>query len=121
MPESTSSRASEAVGRGGARLLRNRWLVRAPIWLYRVRLGFLLGSRVLLLEHTGRNSGATRRAVLEVIAHPAPGTYIVASGFGERAQWYRNVLADSRVRIAVSWQGPSPATARPLTPAEVAS
>ncbi|WP_345496653.1 hypothetical protein [Nocardia callitridis] len=29
----------------GARVLQTRWLVRAPIWLYRAGLGFLVDSR----------------------------------------------------------------------------
>lgn len=45
----------------GARILRNRRLVRAPVWLYRARLGALLGSRMLMLEHVGRSSGQSRR------------------------------------------------------------
>lgn len=31
-----------------------RLLLRAPVALYRLRLGWLLGGRVLLLSHTGR-------------------------------------------------------------------
>lgn len=37
-----------------ARMLRSRRLMRAPIWLYRARLGGLLGGRLLMLEHIGR-------------------------------------------------------------------
>ncbi|MEV0068011.1 MULTISPECIES: nitroreductase family deazaflavin-dependent oxidoreductase [unclassified Amycolatopsis] len=106
------------IGRTGARLLRNRRLMRAPIWLYRARLGFLLGSRLLLLEHVGRKTGARRTVVLEVVGHPAPDTYVVASGFGDRAQWYRNVVAEPRVRVASGARGLSPATARRLPTAE---
>lgn len=116
-PAMTPAR-STVLGRMGARVLGNRALVRAPIWLYRYRLGFLLGSRVLMLEHTGRISGAKRSVVLEVIGHPAPDTYIVASGFGHRAQWFRNLLADPHVRISVAGHGPRAATARTLATAE---
>lgn len=51
-----------------------RWFVRAPIWLFRARLGFLLGSRLLMLEHLGRKSGGRRHVVLEVVTR-APGSY----------------------------------------------
>lgn len=44
----------------GARLLRTRAFVRAPIPLYRAGLGFLLGPRLLMLEHIGRKPGARR-------------------------------------------------------------
>ena len=93
------------------RLLRNRRLVRAPLALYRCGLGLLFGSRMLMLEHTGRVSGARRQVVLEVTAREGPGRFLVVSGFGERAQWYRNVTADPRVRVSVGRLRSVPATA----------
>jgi deazaflavin-dependent oxidoreductase (nitroreductase family) len=105
-------------GERAAGLLRVRWLVRAPIWLYRARLGFLFGSRLLMLEHVGRVSGARRYVVLEVVARPAAGTYVVVSGFGERAQWYRNVLARPQVRVYLGGRRPAQASARVLSQAE---
>ena len=48
------------VARALAALLRVRWLVRAPVWLYRARLGILVGDRLLMLEHLGRRSGRRR-------------------------------------------------------------
>jgi hypothetical protein len=56
----TSSAAVRAAATGAARLLRVRWLVRAPVWAYRARLGALFGSRLVMLEHTGRTSGRRR-------------------------------------------------------------
>jgi len=109
---------STAIGRGGAWLLGNRALMRAPIWLYRARLGFLFGSRTLMLEHVGRKSGAKRYVVLEVVGHPAPGTYLVASGFGERSQWFRNLMANPRARVSVAGHRPRAATARRLPAGE---
>ncbi|MCV7196631.1 nitroreductase family deazaflavin-dependent oxidoreductase [Mycobacterium angelicum] len=103
----------------GARLLRSRPLVRAPIWIYKARAGVLFGSRTLMLEHIGRKSGARRNAVLEVVDHPARGTYVVASGFGRKAQWFRNIQANPRVRIYVGSRRPVPATARVLDQEQV--
>ncbi|MFQ5595096.1 MAG: nitroreductase family deazaflavin-dependent oxidoreductase [Anaerolineae bacterium] len=75
---------------------------RLPIWLYRARLGWLLGDRALLLTHTGRKSGLPRHAVLEVIRHdPATDTHFVASGFGEKADWFRNIQKTPQVTIQV--------------------
>ncbi len=105
---------STAIGRWGARLLRNRALMRAPIWIYRARLGFLFGSRTLLLEHIGRKTRARRYVVLEVVGHPAPDAYVIASGFGERSQWFRNLMANPHVRVSVAGHGPRAATARRL-------
>lgn len=109
---------SDTIGRLGARLLRSRLLMRAPIWLYRARLGVLFGSRLLMLEHTGRKSGQQRLTVLEVIGHPSRDVYIVASGFGTRAQWFRNVEADPSVRVSVATRVSAPATARTLSQSE---
>jgi deazaflavin-dependent oxidoreductase (nitroreductase family) len=106
---STSAVAGRAAG-----LLRVRWLVRAPVWAYRARLGLLFGSRLLMLEHTGRTTGARRYAVLEVVGRIGAGGYVVASGFGERAQWFRNVGADPRVRVYLGSHRPVAATARVL-------
>ena len=111
-------RLSAAIGRAGARLLRSRTLMRLPIRLYHARLGFLFGSRILMLEHLGRRTGARRHVVLEVVDHPTPDTYVVASGFGRRAQWFRNVSAEPRVRVWVGRRGATAATARKLTMAE---
>lgn len=92
--------------------------MRAPIWLYRARLGGLLGQRLLMLEHVGRKTGVSRRVVLEVIDHAAGDSYVVASGFGDRAQWFRNIRANPRVRVSAGSRASAPATARVLDRAE---
>lgn len=119
MPTPAPSTLTGTVAAWTARMLRIRWLVRAPIVLYRARLGFVFGSRLLMLEHTGRKTGARRHVVLEVAARPHPGTYVVVSGFGTRAQWWRNIRADPRVRVYLGSRRPAVATARPLTGEEV--
>ncbi|WP_433195072.1 nitroreductase family deazaflavin-dependent oxidoreductase [Nocardia sp. CA-107356] len=98
----------------GARLLRTRWFVRAPIGLIRARLGFLFGGRILLLEHIGRKSGLPRYAVLEVVSHPKPDTFVIASGFGRGSQWYRNLAVEPHCRVSVGWRNRAPAMARML-------
>lgn len=108
-------RAAAAIARGGSRILRTRQLMRAPIWLFRARLGAVFGSRMLMLEHVGRKSGARRYVVLEVFDHPRDNVYIVPSGFGIRAQWFRNIQANPRVRVTLRSHAPVPATARRLT------
>ena len=90
-------------------------LYRLPIALYRLGLGALLGSRFLLLEHRGRRSGRTRHAALEVVRRDAgTGACIVASGFGEGSQWFRNLAAEPRCRVQVGRRR-FVATARRLT------
>lgn len=79
-------------------LLRN--LLRFPTVLYRFQLGWLLGRSHLLLRHRGRRSGAVRRTVLEVMAFD-PGTQerVVASYWGERSDWWRNVRAGGALEV----------------------
>jgi deazaflavin-dependent oxidoreductase (nitroreductase family) len=113
--------APSYIAGAAAGLLRTRWLVRAPVWLYRARLGALLGPRFLMLEHTGRKSGTRRYVVLEVVEHPSPGTYLVVSGFGDRAQWFRNIRANPQVRVRTLSRRPATATARILPQAEAAA
>jgi deazaflavin-dependent oxidoreductase (nitroreductase family) len=71
-----------------------------------------------MLEHVGRKSGIRRNVVLEVIGRPTPDSYLVASGFGEKAQWFRNIKANPRVRVYAGSRTASPATARVLTQQE---
>jgi len=79
-----------------------RFAVRFPTRLYRARLGWLFGSRFLMLMHTGRKSGQQRFTVLEVVDHdPHTGTYFVASGWGEKSQWLQNVEANPSAEITV--------------------
>lgn len=75
-----------------------RLLFRAPIGLYRIGLGFVFGKRFVMLEHTGRKSGETRRTVLEVVVNDPDAIY-VAAGWGSQAQWLKNVKANPRVTV----------------------
>jgi deazaflavin-dependent oxidoreductase (nitroreductase family) len=113
------ARRGHPAWRAGAALLGVRWFVRAPIWVYRARLGGVFGARFLMLEHVGRRSGRRRYVVLEVVDRPTPGTYIVVSAFGGRAQWFRNVQANPQVLVSLASGTPVPAVARRLDAAAV--
>lgn len=73
-----------------------RFFFRAPIGLYRMGLGSLMGKRFLMLEHIGRKSGETRRTVLEVVVDDQDAVYI-AAGWGASAQWFRNLQVNPSV------------------------
>lgn len=78
------------------------WLWRAPIWFYRIGLGGLFGDRFLLLNHTGRKSGLPRQAVIEIVNIDAQNdVYHVVSGFGEKAQWFQNIMVRPQVEIQI--------------------
>lgn len=92
-----------------------RFGFRLPIVLYRLRLGWLLGHRLVLVAHRGRRSGRWYRTVLEVVERDRQtGTYTVAAGFGPGSDWYRNLRQTPQTRIRVGlreW----PVTAVPLS------
>jgi len=117
-PTSPAPQGAGKIASWAAGLLRVRWLMRAPIGVYRARLGGLFGRRLLMVEHTGRTSGRARFVVLEVVARPARGSYVVASGFGTRSHWFRNVQANPHVRLFITSRRPAAATARVLAPFE---
>ncbi|MGV8895436.1 MAG: nitroreductase family deazaflavin-dependent oxidoreductase [Rhodoglobus sp.] len=97
-----------------ARLFRIRWLMRAPIGMFRLGLGFLFGGRLLLVEHVGRASGRPRFAVLETVARPARNEILIASGHGSRAQWLQNLRANPQCFVSIGRIRRAPATAEVL-------
>lgn len=95
--------------------------MRLPIPIYRASLGWMFGTRLVMIEHRGRVSGERRFVVVEVIGH-GRNVVRVASGFGHRAQWYRNIEANGvayistgrfrRVRSHARLLGPEDSAAR---------
>ena len=117
----TPTAAPGLIARIADRFLRTRWLVRMPIGLYRTGFGFLFVQRLLKLEHNGRKSGARRHVVLEVLARPAPGEYVIIAGFAGKAQWYRNITANPHVRVSTGLRRNMTAVAESMQQAESAA
>jgi deazaflavin-dependent oxidoreductase (nitroreductase family) len=98
--ESYAAATGPVTARGAGVHRRLRPLLRLPIWLYRAHLGWLLGDRALMLTHRGRKSGLPRQTVLEVVRHDkATGACVIVSGWGEKADWCRNIQQDPRVWV----------------------
>src|SRR5690349_17509628 len=77
-----------------------RFLLRFPVLLYHLGLGWLLGHRFVLLRHTGRKTGLPRETVLETVRYDKKRSiYIIASGWGANSQWYKNILYNPTVEI----------------------
>ncbi|MFT3898684.1 MAG: nitroreductase family deazaflavin-dependent oxidoreductase [Gordonia sp. (in: high G+C Gram-positive bacteria)] len=104
-----------------ARLLRDRWFVRAPIGAYRHGFGWLFGSRILMLEHIGRKSGEPRYVCLEVVERPAPDRVVVVSGFGAASQWYQNLAANPVCRVSIGRRRSIPTRARMMSDDEASA
>ncbi|HRV94960.1 MAG TPA: nitroreductase family deazaflavin-dependent oxidoreductase [Anaerolineae bacterium] len=79
-----------------------RLFLRFPIWLYRLRLGWLLGDRFVMLQHTGRKSGLPRYTVVEVVRHDQTSDEVViASGWGEKSDWFQNIQKTPAVTLSL--------------------
>ncbi len=78
-----------------------RWLFRAPVWQYRMGMARLLGPYVLLLTTTGRRTGLARVTALDYLPGREDDVYYVMSGWGPKADWYRNLLANPQVQVQV--------------------
>jgi len=89
-----------------------RALMRAPLVLYRLGLGGLIGKSTLVLTTTGRRSG--RQRATPVNYWEAGGTFYVIAGSGTHADWYRNLVAQPEVEVQVGRRRLS-AIATPLT------
>ena len=79
-----------------------RHLLRAPVYLYRWRLGPLFGKRFLLLTHTGRRTGLRHQVVLEVMEYREKGPEaVLMSGFGRNSDWLRNIETTPNEEVVI--------------------
>ena len=82
-----------------------RLLFRVLDDLYDIGLGRLAGRRFLRVAHRGRRTGRTYHTVVEVIDYdPTTRESIVLSGWGDRADWYRNILKAPAIEITTAGQ-----------------
>lgn len=93
------SRAKLGTRRAEGLLLR---AMRAPSWVYRCDLGYLLGKRFLYLAHQGRLTGLHRETVLEVarLDHRTGEVVVIAVG-GNRADWVRDIRAGRALELRI--------------------
>ena len=55
-----------------------------------------------MLTHVGRKSGLLRQVVIEVVSHDARAdTYVVASAWGEKSDWFLNIQKTPEVNVHV--------------------
>ena len=83
-----------------------------PQFLYAIGLGPIYGRLVLLLTTTGRKSGLPRVTPLQY--EEINNCIYIGSARGTRADWYRNIVANPKVKIRVKarqFEG----TAEPVT------
>ena len=69
-----------------------RFFFRMPIWLYRLKLGGLLGKRFVMFTHKGRRTGKPHDTIVEVVRYDEQtDSFLIASGWGETSDWVLNV------------------------------
>jgi deazaflavin-dependent oxidoreductase (nitroreductase family) len=77
--------------------------LRLPIMLYRLHLGWMLGTRFLMLTHYGRKTGLPHQTVVEVVDYDRQsGACVIASGWGKKSDWYRNIMKTPQVFVEIS-------------------
>lgn len=75
------------------------WYLRAPLYLYRWRLGWLLGKGCLLLTQTGRRTGLRHQTVLKVVDYRKEGPeVVVVNGCGPNSDWGFAIVRQSPAR-----------------------
>jgi deazaflavin-dependent oxidoreductase (nitroreductase family) len=74
-----------------------------------------------MVEHVGRRSGQPRFVCLEVVERTRPESVVIVSGFGEHAEWYRNLLAHPACFVSIGRLKRVPAQARFMTSAEASA
>jgi deazaflavin-dependent oxidoreductase (nitroreductase family) len=79
----------------------SRFFFRGPLLLYNLGLGRLISKQVLLLTTTGRKSGEKRMVPLGYTSDSRTGAYYVSAGWAGHSNWYRNALANCKVRVRI--------------------
>jgi len=74
-----------------------RWVFKAPILSWRLGLGPLVGKVMMILTTTGRKSGLPRHTMVE--CHRINGKKYAPCAYGEKADYYQNILVDPRVTV----------------------
>jgi len=88
-----------------------------PLTLFRLGLGDLLHMlRLMILTTRGRKSGQPRHITIEFRRHGS--TIYIISAWGERPDWYQNLLADPLVTIQLGRHTISALADRVTNPAE---
>ena len=70
-----------------------------PQFLYAIGLGPIYGRLVLLLTTTGRKSGKPRVTPLQY--EEIDGDIYIASARGTKSDWFRNIVANPKVKVRV--------------------
>jgi len=93
-------------------------MFKLPVFLYRLRLGWVLGKRFLQVTHVGRRSGKVRRTVLAVLRFDDKTQEIYAVSAWKGSDWYYNIQASPALRVETGFVCYVPSQ-RTLSPEEI--
>jgi len=93
-------------------------IFRLPVFLYRLRLGWLLGKRFMQITHVGRHSGKVRRTVLAVLRFDEKTKEIYAVSAWKGSDWFYNVQSSPALQVESGFVRYVPAQ-RTLSPEEI--
>ena len=93
-------------------------MFKLPLLLYRLRLGWLFGTRFMLLTHVGRRSGKVRTTILAVLRFDQQTREIYAVSAWKGSDWYYNIQAAPALQVETGFVRYAPLQ-RPLSPEEI--
>lgn len=93
-------------------------IFKLPVVLYRLHLGWVLGTRFMQLTHVGRRSGKVRRTVLAVLRFDPHTNVIYAVSAWQGSDWYANIQAAPALSVETGMVRYAPVQ-RTLSPEEI--
>ncbi len=93
-------------------------IFKLPVFLYRLRLGWLLGKRFMQITHVGRHSGKVRRTILAVLRFDEKTHEIYAVSAWKGSDWYYNIQASPALQVETGFVRYVPVQ-RTLSPEEI--
>jgi deazaflavin-dependent oxidoreductase (nitroreductase family) len=93
-------------------------IFKLPVFLYRLRLGWLLGKRFMQITHVGRRSGKVRRTILAVLWFDDKTKEIYAVSAWKGSEWYYNIQASPALQLETGFERYVPVQ-RSLSPEEI--
>jgi deazaflavin-dependent oxidoreductase (nitroreductase family) len=95
-------------------------MLKLPLVLYRLRLGWVFGHRFMLLTHKGRRSGKIRQTVLAVLRFDLKTKEIKAVSAWSASEWYKNIFSAPALQVETGFTRYVPIH-RSLTSEEIAT
>ena len=87
-----------------------KWISKAPLKLWRLGLGPLLGHYLLVLTHKGQKSGRIYHTIVEY--HEHNGNIYIPAAYGPQTDWYQNISAHPQVTVQIASGSESRAAVR---------